>query len=388
MDTSLRLLNINRHIFTTSTTTTYCSLKFLRRNVIVSIPITLSCSRTPNHNLSLLCSYSQLGANHHSTPFRSQPDIDLDAVFTWNPAHPQSVVTNGEINVNNNGKAATTTTTVVLIGWLGAKTKQLKSYVKWYNSRGINAITFVVEPSELLTYELRRSLDNRMSLLADELVSWVMTTQEDEDGRRQQRCLVFHTFSNTGWLVYGDILDCFQSRQDLMRKIKGCVVDSGGGGVYDPKVWAAGFGAAFLKKRSSSTNPAVEAINGLEGEVNVSKTQEKQMFEIMLLSSLEKIFTFILNLPDANQRLTKIVSTLTKKQPSCPQLYLYSTGDKVVPYQSIELFIEEQRKMGRMVRSFNFESTPHVDHYRNFPDIYTSELQRFLKECFATVKQT
>lgn len=127
----------------------------------------------------------------HANPFRSEPN---DGVAVWNRA-PRIVNGGGNAAIfgGNEGKE----TTVVLLGWLGAKAKHLRRYVEWYNSRGINAVTFTVDVRDLLRLDLGRRLERRIAEFGNELVNWV--SEKEDDGR--EKCLVFHSFSNTGWLV-------------------------------------------------------------------------------------------------------------------------------------------------------------------------------------------
>ncbi|KAK8975640.1 hypothetical protein V6N11_005016 [Hibiscus sabdariffa] len=257
-----------------------------------------------------------------------------DTVVAWNKV-PESVI-------NGDGKAEAfgckdKVVRVVLLGWLGAKPKHLKRYAEWHNLRGIHGVTFFVDVKELLWFDVGVRLEQRISELGNELAKWVM--EKEEDGR--ERCFIFHAFSNTGWFIYGSLLDSFQRREGLKEKIKGVIFDSGAADLLNPRVWADGFTAAILKKQSS-------LVNGLESVATDLKLQKTGpgVVEAVLLSSLEKFFAFVLNKPNVNRSLRKIVNAVMEHPPPCPQLYLYSTADKVVSYESIELHIEETRKKG------------------------------------------
>ncbi|KAL8231084.1 hypothetical protein R6Q57_000862 [Mikania cordata] len=270
--------------------------------------------------------------------------------------------------------------TVVVLGWLGSKQKHLRRYAEMYNMFGMNAVTFAASVNDVLGFDLGRKMEARVAALTDELVSWL--EKKENDGR--ERFLIFHTFSNTGWLAYGSILNMLQDRVELVEKIKGCVVDSGGDPELDPKVWAAGFTTAMLKKQSSAVNSSFEAedIQNRAANVNID-VKEPLFIESLLLTLFEKLFMYLLELPDIKKRLTKVTTILSENQPSYPQIYLYSTSDKVIPFQKIESFAEHQKKLGRRVTTFNFKSTPHVDHYRTFPDTYRSLIRNFLEDCFS-----
>ncbi|XP_058092069.1 uncharacterized protein LOC131237962 isoform X3 [Magnolia sinica] len=278
--------------------------------------------------------------------------------------------------------------TVVMLGWLGAEQRHLRRYGDFYSSRGIRAVPFVVPMRDLLGFDLGRKVEGRIAALAEDLIEWLSEREKDE----REPALLFHTFSNTGWLVYGAILDKFQQRGDFAKKIKGCIIDSGPEPELNPQVWAAGFSAALLKQRCSSAYSSAEVTEGSPLDGNESTWQmpdnKPLLIEKVLLSILEKFFSKFLNLPDVNRRLKKIISILSSDQPPCPQLYLYSTADKVIPARSVESFIREQKKSGRKVWAHNFGSSPHVDHFRSFPHIYAEKLHKFLEDCIPKVGQT
>ncbi|WOL13363.1 hypothetical protein Cni_G22133 [Canna indica] len=110
------------------------------------------------------------------------------------------------------------------------------------------------------------------------------------------------------------------------------------------------------------------------------------VIETALLAVLEKFFKVILNLPDINRRLSDVLDQLTLEQPKCPQLYIYSSADRVIPAKSVESFVERQRRAGHEVRACDFLSSPHVDHFRSHPGLYSSQLSNFLDDCVFTCR--
>lgn len=116
-----------------------------------------------------------------------------DGLLAWNQASQSAI--NGNAGAFGNGEREAT---VVLLGWLGSQTKHLRRYVEWYNSRGFHAVTFVVDLRDVIWFDMGRNVEKRVAAMVHELASWV--TQAGLDGSRE-RCLLFHTFSNTGWFT-------------------------------------------------------------------------------------------------------------------------------------------------------------------------------------------
>ncbi|KAM5566367.1 transmembrane protein 53 [Rosa sericea] len=324
------------------------------------------------HSAHLARAPNPAACKHDTSPSASVPEVS----YRWHLPEPNAL----DVSGTSDCSSAKMRTVVVLLGWLGAKQKHLKRYADWYTSQGYHVITFTLPMADILKYQPGGKVEDHIDLLVTHLADWL----EEE----QAKNLLFHTFSNTGWLTYGVMLEKFQKHDpSVMGRIRGCVVDSAPVAAPDPQVWASGFSAAFLKKHSVATKGTTDASeSGMDALVDSKEVvaPKPAVTEAALLLVLEKFFEVVLNLPTVNRRLSDVLGLLSARQPSCPQLYIYSSADRVIPAGSVESFIKQQRRAGHEVRACNFVSTPHVDHFRNDPKLYTSELTHFLEDCVLT----
>ncbi|CAI7898348.1 unnamed protein product [Closterium sp. NIES-53] len=168
-------------------------------------------------------------------------------------------------------------TAVVLLGWLGAQQRHMRQYATWYNARGIDAIGFVIPFTDIFSVRLGEKAELHVDDLVTELERWLLEGANHGGthgaihgglGGGGRRSLLFHTFSNTGWIAYGAALLRLQRKYGKAAVdgiIKGCVVDSAPILEEDPKVWASGFSAAILQKRSAATRMGSLVIDSVVG---------------------------------------------------------------------------------------------------------------------------
>lgn len=254
----------------------------------------------------------------------------------------------------------------LLIGWVGSEQRHLREFAEWYTARGIHAITISLPMVDLLSYYMGSRAQQDTKLLVQTLDKWL---SQDKD--KHTRSLIVHTCC-AGWLAYSFVLDTIlEHYQHLTAQMKGCIIDSSPLAKPDPQIWAKGFSIAIFKKRSSFI-----ATDGAVGKPNA--------MEPVVVALLHKIFSVFFNHPRVKRRFNHTIELLSRNQPPYPQLYLYSSGDRVLPVQIVKDFVEEQKRCGRQVDSHDFVWSPHVGHLRCQPDIYTNLLTRFLNNCLCS----
>ncbi|VDM37506.1 unnamed protein product [Toxocara canis] len=241
---------------------------------------------------------------------------------------------------------------VVLIGWAGCKDAYLSKYSAIYERRGLTSLRYTVAITSRAMRHAHvpaRFTTPMMPALRELL-------------RPPSRKILFHFFSMNSMFALSSLLAAYGP--NLMDRAQAAVFDS------TPAEYSSTFGTVLdftLPQHFPSAGPL----------------------------TLAAIKYFVLRLNDLNEYKNSILSALDGKperreiyywagrSARLPkqQLYIYSRKDGVCPHESITAFRDDQiSRRGATVSTLFFENSEHVQHYRTYPDLYTSTLYKFIDQ--------
>ena len=177
--------------------------------------------------------------------------------------------------------------------------------------------------------------------------------------------IFFHVFSNGGFMLYRYVVELMHSEQQFSSlRVVGAVVDSAPG--------------------SGNVCGAVRALTATLGP-NVNT-----MLKYVLLT-LFAVTVFLLRV--VLYPVTKYIhrnhyDAMRERPATWPQLYLYSQADQVIRNRDVELMVKALKEKGMPVDSYDFVTTAHVSHYRDFPQEYTTRCLAFLADCMKAPEGT
>ncbi|KAF2360293.1 Protein of unknown function DUF829 TMEM53 [Trinorchestia longiramus] len=71
-----------------------------------------------------------------------------------------------------------------------------------------------------------------------------------------------------------------------------------------------------------------------------------------------------------------------------PQLFLYSDADSLIPSQDVQNFWTHRKQLGVPVYTKRWPDSPHVQHFKYYPEEYTRIVFRFVCECLSRTTVT
>lgn len=246
---------------------------------------------------------------------------------------------------------------VILLGWAGCKDKHLSKYSSIYNEQGCVTIRYTaplktVFISESLGYkELKSTAHKLLEILYDYEV--------------ENSPIFFHLFSNGGFMLYRYIVELLRSdKQFSSLRVIGAIIDSAPG---NRNVCGA------LRALSATLGPSISpAIRYL----------------LLALFAVTVVLLRMVLYPLTKYILKNHYDAVKERPPTWPHIFLYSRADQVIRYQDIEVFLEAMKQKSITVDSFDFASSPHVNHFREFPQQYALKCRDFLVSCMKDLEGT
>ncbi|XP_066261609.1 transmembrane protein 53 [Euwallacea similis] len=237
---------------------------------------------------------------------------------------------------------------VVLFGWAGCKDKYLAKYSQIYEERGLITLRYTAPVKWLF---MKRQ---QMTIIGQKLVKLLFELNFDNHP------IIVHCFSNGGAFLYQNFSQALD-HSDKPLELKGVVFDSAPG-----------------RRRVASLFRALTAI--VEGNFlyNISLSLVMTLF----LSAVW-LFEVITNqfLTREKEHTNNPFENLKMEKNRCPQHFIYSKNDDLIPHTDVESFASFRRKLGVDVTTLCYENSLHVKHLPENKESYVSSVFQFINKC-------
>ncbi|CAN2391495.1 Eukaryotic protein of unknown function (DUF829) [Pristimantis euphronides] len=243
---------------------------------------------------------------------------------------------------------------VILLGWGGCKDKHLAKYSSIYHNEGCVVIRYI---ATWRTVFIAESLG--LSSLRDQAKKLLELLFDYEIDKNP---IVFHVFSNGGFMVYRYMVELLHSHRQLSKlHVVGTIFDSAPG--------------------NRNVLGSVRALN----TVLATRTNFLLRYLALLLFAI-MVFVLRILLYPATRFLHENHYDAMKNDPSLwPHLYLYSHSDQIITHGDIENMVDIRRRRRLPTQSVAFEKSEHVCHYRRYPKKYATICTSFLRVCVSEV---
>ena len=234
----------------------------------------------------------------------------------------------------------------VILGWNESKIKHLKKYSGLFESRGWSTVCLPAN-----SYNTFFRSDTEVKTISFYMIDLI------KDLAKKGNPVFLYSFSNGGCAVYFHIAEALTTpRHEHFNAFK--VV----GSVFD----------------SCPATPNLESIPQIQK--SVTDGIKNPVIKAATWYALGIAIPHVLKKPLV-QRFSQDLGKMPLKNP---ELFLYSKGDMLVPYQDITKHIgNRESQLGQAGKVFSkcWEDSSHVSHYKKYPEQYTELLDKFIEVC-------
>ncbi|KAK2558425.1 Transmembrane protein 53 [Acropora cervicornis] len=234
---------------------------------------------------------------------------------------------------------------VALLGWNSAQDKHLVKYSDIYEKKGFDTVRISANPFSTMMFL------HRAKNVAQTLLDILVEMKSDKDCS-----IIIHAFSMGGFNVYHFMRQAILSpghQHFNSIHIIGCIFDS------------------------CPHFPSMHSTLSVQSSIlqNIPNPLAKVVAWIGL--GVAYPLAFLLS-----PHIKRLIPDNINSPLGCPELFLYSDADHLIPYDDVKTFLKAHEEKGINVFSKVMKGSAHVQHLRNYPEDYLNQINTFTDYCF------